>query len=80
MNRVTQQNAANAQESAAAAEELNSQAAELKGMVGTFVISKNSNKRENYYPSNNYDQKRTKKSIEIKPDVILPLDDFDADF
>jgi len=38
MDKVTQQNAANAEESASASEELSSQAAELKSMVGQFVI------------------------------------------
>ena len=39
LDKVTQQNAANAEESASAAEELNSQAAELQGMVGRFTLS-----------------------------------------
>jgi methyl-accepting chemotaxis protein len=34
MDRVTQQNAANAEESAAASEKMNAQAAEIGGMVG----------------------------------------------
>ena len=39
LNKVTQGNAANAEESASAAEELNSQAAELRSMVGEFKLS-----------------------------------------
>ena len=39
LDKVTQQNAANAEESASAAEELNGQAAELQGMVGRFTLS-----------------------------------------
>jgi len=39
MNQVTQQNAANSEESASAAEELSSQAAELEHMVTTFKLS-----------------------------------------
>jgi methyl-accepting chemotaxis protein len=39
MNQVTQQNAANSEESASAAEELSSQAAELANLVATFTIS-----------------------------------------
>jgi methyl-accepting chemotaxis protein len=39
MNQVTQQNAANSEESASAAEELSSQAAELSNMVASFVLS-----------------------------------------
>jgi methyl-accepting chemotaxis protein len=37
MDRVTQQNAANAEESASASEELNAQAHEMKGMVEKLV-------------------------------------------
>ncbi len=39
LNKVTQGNAANAEESASAAEELNSQSAELRSMVGEFKLS-----------------------------------------
>jgi len=39
LDKVTQQNAANAEESASAAEELNGQSEELKSMVSTFAIS-----------------------------------------
>jgi len=39
MNQVTQQNAANSEESASAAEELSSQAAELSNMVASFNLS-----------------------------------------
>ncbi|MCL2220095.1 MAG: methyl-accepting chemotaxis protein [Chitinispirillia bacterium] len=39
MNQTTQQNAANSEESASAAEELSSQAAELANMVNTFTLN-----------------------------------------
>jgi hypothetical protein len=39
MDKVTQQNAANSEESASAAEELSAQAEELQGMVGQFTLS-----------------------------------------
>jgi hypothetical protein len=39
MNQVTQSNAANSEESASAAEELTSQAAELANMVSAFKVS-----------------------------------------
>ena len=39
VSKVTQQNAANSEESASAAEELNNQAAELSAMVGSFKLS-----------------------------------------
>ncbi|MCL2183804.1 MAG: methyl-accepting chemotaxis protein [Chitinispirillia bacterium] len=44
MNQVTQQNAANSEESASAAEELSSQASELANLVSTFTISSSSAK------------------------------------
>ena len=47
MNRITQQNAANAEESAASAEELGGQADDLDYLVGSFKISKQSNKTAN---------------------------------
>ncbi len=43
LNKVTQGNAANAEESASAAEELNSQAAELRSMVQEFQLSQSMN-------------------------------------
>jgi methyl-accepting chemotaxis protein len=39
LDKVTQQNAANAEESASAAEELNSQAAELRSLIATFRLT-----------------------------------------
>ena len=39
LDKVTQQNAANAEESASAAEELNGQAQELQGMVESFKLT-----------------------------------------
>ncbi len=43
LNKVTQGNAANAEESASAAEELNSQASELRAMVNEFTLTKSRN-------------------------------------
>jgi methyl-accepting chemotaxis protein len=37
MDKVTQQNAANAEESASASEEMNAQAEQMKGMVGELI-------------------------------------------
>lgn len=45
MDKVTQQNAANAEESASAAEELSGQAVKLKAMVDQFVIQASSSPR-----------------------------------
>jgi hypothetical protein len=42
MNQLTQQNAANSEESASAAEEMTSQAQELAAMVGSFALSNGS--------------------------------------
>ena len=95
MNRVTQQNAANAEESAAAAEQLNSQAAELKGMVDNFTLAKKYGGIQKYQSQPNKSlvmtQERRKtpaqisypkqmKALEIKPDKVLPMDSFDDDF
>lgn len=41
LDKVTQQNAANAEESASAAEELNGQSTEMQGMVGQFKLTSN---------------------------------------
>ena len=45
LDKVTQQNAANAEESASAAEELNSQSAELQGLLGTFKLTEETRKK-----------------------------------
>jgi methyl-accepting chemotaxis protein len=89
MNRVTQQNAANAEESASAAEELSSQASELKNMVNTFKLSKKAGTHRTNRPalltapekrsSNNLSKKT--KGYEVRPEQVLPLDDYvDDDF
>ena len=95
MNRVTQQNAANAEESAAAAEELNGQASELKGMVGSFTLSKKHNisnikfsqtpkilhvTPDRRQPQAQLAHKKSTNAYEVKPETLLPLDNFDDDF
>jgi len=45
MDKVTQQNAANSEESASAAEEMSSQSEELQGMVAQFKLSSVSQKK-----------------------------------
>mgnify|MGYP000997397983 CR=1 FL=1 len=90
MNKVTQQNAANAEESASAAEELNSQAAELQNMVAQFklsrktVINQNSTRRKPSQVSDRRGQKQipVKKptnAYEVNPEQILPLDGISDD-
>lgn len=46
LDKVTQQNAANAEESASAAEELNGQAEEMRSLVGQFTLSGNGSKKK----------------------------------
>jgi len=88
MNRVTQQNAANAEESAAAAEELNSQAAELKSTVIQYKLSNGGASNKSYGPLHvtgernkrtTQIQNKPHKAIEVKPDKFLPLDGLDDD-
>ncbi len=84
LNKMTQRNAANAEESASAAEELNSQSNELKGMVNEFNLTQNAgrkksgNMRNERRLLNRPNQKQLKKPdnmYELSPDKILPLDD-----
>jgi len=94
MNRVTQQNAANAEESASAAEQLNSQAAELKGMVSQYRLSQDAisptsysaprnlnvtSERDRRQPAKQLPMNSPKKSYEVKPENVLPLDSMDDD-
>ena len=88
MNRVTQQNAANAEESAAAAEQLSGQAAELKSMVGEFNIHRQAKSSIQSKPKAlpNRTPKTAPKAaprpaaaVEVKPEVALPLDEFEDD-
>jgi len=93
MNKVTQQNAANAEESASAAEELNSQAAELQNMVAQFRLNRknvmlNSNSRPSFNSERRYNKpkqiskgRNSNANFEVNPEQILPLDDIsDEDF
>jgi methyl-accepting chemotaxis protein len=63
MDQVTQLNASNSEESASAAEELNSQATELQRMVSAFVLSQvtSTNQRKSATPSTPAAQIRTQK-------------------
>ena len=51
LDKVTQQNAANAEESASAAEELNGQSEELRALLGTFVVSNTDGHRSSRGPA-----------------------------
>ncbi len=86
MNKVTQQNASNSEESASAAQELNSQSSELSGMVSSFKLSDNEQKK---LGGRGRDQNQEKRKIkpeqapkkdriknkEISPEEIIPLED-----
>jgi methyl-accepting chemotaxis protein len=85
MNRVTQNNAANAEESASAAEELNEQATSLKRMVNTFNVSRKQN-NIGYAPIKPVKPVKQEKvvhekpkGIEVRPESVLPLDSVDDD-
>jgi len=94
MNRVTQQNAANAEESASASEQLTSQAAELKNMINTFTLARRNTSRgggSNYRPATTSQptnrrtppkqipQAKKPTGYEVKPENVLPLDSLDDD-
>ena len=88
MNKVTQQNAANSEESASASEQLTSQAAELKGMVGSFTLSsQNKNAFVPKKPTMSHVDKRMQRQLpyskpkgyEVKPEAVLPLESLEDD-
>jgi len=75
MNQVTQQNAANSEESASAAEELSSQARELANMVGTFALSDTVGGRRSAQASNYAPQKHLTSQQSFRKPVIAALPD-----
>ncbi|CCK78444.1 methyl-accepting chemotaxis protein [Desulfobacula toluolica] len=91
MDKVVQQNAANAEESASASEEMNAQAEQLKDYVGELfmLVTGKRNKKGRNISSPSLeamssksalidDLKKkipTKKTIEIKPEQVIPFDD-----
>ena len=95
MDKVVQQNAANAEESASASEEMNAQAEQLKDYVGELVMMVKGKKDQNVrtgqnrsvktishlkHPSGSGKKKRLiHNAKEIRPDQIIPFDD-DEDF
>jgi methyl-accepting chemotaxis protein len=95
MDKVVQQNAANAEESASASEEMNAQAEQLKEYVGNLValvtgkrghgVAVSSHKEiETITPPTNSQQPGKNKMLahdakEIRPDQVIPFDD-DDDF
>ena len=83
LNKMTQRNAANAEESASAAEELNSQSNELKGMVNEFDLTQNKGRKKSgkiqterrMISKPKHTQNKPGNMYELSPDKILPLDD-----
>lgn len=96
MDQVTQQNAANAEESASASEELNAQATQMKGMVDELVIIVGGTNRRKgsgttykmIHPhtgitrtSRTNQQPSLIQDKKLRPEQVIPLDEAnDADF
>ena len=82
MNQVTQQNAANSEESASASEELSAQAAELQSLVGAFALSETHRMAGNgtaMAPSAPPRPAPTPKGTGARADNVIPLDDEDIE-
>jgi uncharacterized phage infection (PIP) family protein YhgE len=75
MNQVTQQNAANSEESASAAEQLSSQARELANMVATFSLSDTVGGRRSAQVSNYAPPKHLPSPQAFRKPVIAALPD-----
>jgi methyl-accepting chemotaxis protein len=89
MNTVTQQNAANSEESASASEELNGQTEELNALVSEFKLSTDGSTKKKLIsakstisndvkkvkkPKGNNKPKKAAKLV-AKPEAVIPLDD-----
>jgi methyl-accepting chemotaxis protein len=82
LNKVTQQNAANSEESASASEELSSQATELSSLVGQFSLSVASTQAAVAVPVNGNGHQNGHDAQPIAPKVLnpkamIPLEDDD---
>lgn len=86
MDKVTQQNAASAEESASASEELSAQGEELQGMVGEFVLSSSKSKTRvpaGMVVAHPAQQRilqapvRNTKVQKVNPNDIIPMDEDD---
>ena len=84
MDKVTQQNAANAEESAAAAEEMSAQAQELNSMVAEFKLNgQHSGRKQMITPkrqAGNFKQTallttKAKTGKIVNPETVIPMDD-----
>ena len=79
---MTQQNAANSEESASASEELSAQAAELQSLVGAFALSETHHMAGNgtaMAPSAPPRPAPTPKGTGARADNVIPLDDEDIE-
>ena len=77
LNRVTQTNSANSEESASASEELNSQAEELTAMVGSFALSNGQVARQPqvYKMASGDGIARAPRQKPTNPEKVIPMDD-----
>jgi methyl-accepting chemotaxis protein len=80
MNKVTQQNAANSEESSSAAAELSSQSEELAAMVGSFQLSRAVGASAHGHVASPTAAKTKRpnggngRSATVKPEAVIPLD------
>jgi methyl-accepting chemotaxis protein len=87
MDQITQQNAANSEESASAAEELSGQAQEMQSMVSSFKLSNTSSNRPAVRPTVTHSSPAKKKPEKVlvgagkkssagsDPAKVIPFDD-----
>ncbi|MEM1355085.1 MAG: methyl-accepting chemotaxis protein [Planctomycetota bacterium] len=77
MDKVTQENSANSEESAAAASQLNEQAQSLNQMIGKFTLGQG--EQQAAFTSNGTTKKpvTTPRKTSAKPQNVIPLDDDD---
>ena len=87
MDKVTQTNAANAEESASASEEMSAQAQELNSMLADFKLKgqQGRERKQVAKAAQKKDVKKAKDQKALKPEAVIPMDDkksedADADF
>jgi methyl-accepting chemotaxis protein len=96
MNKVTQQNAANSEESSSAAAELSSQSEELAAMIGAFQLARQTSGSAHHGAAGKVDKRLApvqrgpqrgngksngkNGSSSLKPEDIIPMDEEAATF
>ncbi len=87
MDKVTQQNAANSEESGAAAEEMNAQAQQMKSsvedlqaIVGNTVKNKRSKTFRIHCRPGLLLSRQLRRNIDVTPNKVIPMDDDFTDF